>query len=367
MCVGRPGRPLLRLGDEREARRPRRALKARATPAQLVQRRPEDGPDSLRGTMVAHLEAMAALQLSAATLSNRAREMAVFASWCEERAVQRAAEVTRPLLERYQRHLFLYRKANGAPLSVARQLVVLASLRAYFRWLSRQGLLLANPAADLQMPKKPTRLPRYAMSVAEVEKVLAVPDTGTLLGLRDRALLEVLWATGIRRGELARLCLWDVQWERGALFIQEGKGKKDRVVPISHRALGWVRRYIDEVRPRYAMPSDGGRLFLSEEGAGLSPEHLTIHVSHLVRASGVEAKGSCHLFRHACATAMLEGGADVRFIQELLGHANTSTTQVYTRVSVARLKAVYEATHPGAKAELLAELEAEAQEESEGR
>ena len=361
--MGQPGRPLLRLEDEREARRVRQVRKARATPVELVRCRPDEAADSLRSTAVAHLDAMAALQLSVSTLSNRGRELAAFATWCEERAVQRPAEVTRPLLERYQRHLFLYRKKNGAPLSVASQLRVLANLRAYFRWLSRQGLLLANPAADLQMPKKPSQLPRYALSPAEVEKVLGVPDTGTLLGLRDSAVLEVLCATGILRGYLARLCLWDVQWERGALFIHEGKGKKDRVVPISARALGWVRRYVDEVRPRYAMPSDGGRLFLSEEGEGLSLEQLTTHVGHLVRNSGVEAKGSCHLFRHACATAMLEGGADVRFIQELLGHANASTTQVYTRVSVAKLKAVYEATHPGAKAALLAELAAEAQEE----
>lgn len=322
-----------------------------------------EAPDSLRATMAAHLEAMAVLQLSPATLTNRARDLSAFAAWCEERAVQRPAEVTRPLLERYQRHLFLYRKANGSPLSVARQLLVLAGVKAYFRWLSRQGLVPANPAADLQLPKRPVRLPQYAMTPAEVVKVLSVPDVGTLLGVRDRAMLEVLWATGIRRSELARLCLWDVQWERGALFVREGKGRKDRVVPICERALAWVRRYVDEVRPRYALPSDDGRLFLAASGTGLEPDNLTVHVGSMVRAAGIEAKGSCHLFRHACATAMLEGGADLRFIQELLGHTDAATTQVYAHVSVAKLKAVYEATHPAAKAELLEALEVEAREE----
>jgi integrase/recombinase XerD len=313
--------------------------------------------------MAAHLEAMAVQQLSVATLRGRARDIAAFATWCEDRAVQQPTEVTRPLLERYQRYLFLHRKPNGAPLSVGRQRTALFSLRAYFRWLSRQGLLPANPAADLSLPKRPLQLPRYVLSPAQVEKVLAVPDVGTLLGLRDRALLEVLWATGVRRAEVAKLCLWDVQWERELLFVREGKGKKDRVVPISRRALAWVRRYLDEVRPRLVLASDEGLLFLSSEGTGLSLEHLSLHVGHLVRATGVEAKGACHLFRHACATAMLEGGADVRFIQELLGHANAATTQVYTHVSAAKLKAVYEATHPGAKEALLEALEDEAREE----
>jgi integrase/recombinase XerD len=240
----------LRLGDAREARRARRATR-KPTPVELLGLGADEAADSLRATMAAHLEAMAVLQLSPATLTNRARDLVAFAAWCEERAVQRPAEVTRPLLERYQRHLFLYRKKNGSPLSVVRQLLVLAGLKAFFRWLARQGLVQANPAADLQLPKRPLHLPRYAMTPAEVVRVLAVPDVGTLLGVRDRAVLEVLWATGIRRGELARLCLWDVQWERGALFVREGKGRKDRVVPISGRALGWVRRYVDGVRPRY--------------------------------------------------------------------------------------------------------------------
>jgi integrase/recombinase XerD len=223
-------------------------------------------------------------------------------------------------------------------------------VRAFFRWATRQNLLLANPAADLRLPKRPSRLPRYTLSVSEVEKVLEGCDVTTLLGVRDRAVLEVLWATGLRRAEVINLCLWDVQWEKGTVFVRQGKGHKDRVVPISARALSWVRRYVDEVRPRYALPADEGRLFLSDSGLPFLPARLTRAVRQRILNAGVEAKGAaCHLFRHACATQMLEGGAEIRFVQELLGHADINTTQIYTRVSIAKLKAVYEATHPGAR------------------
>lgn len=325
---------------------------------------PQAGPaDSLRVTMAAYVESLGVANYSLATRGSRALELLDFARWCEERSLNRPAEVTRPILERYQRHLYFYRKANGHPLSAASQGSRLSAVRLYFRWLCRQGLLLSNPASELLLPRVGRSLPRYTLTPAEVERVLAVPDVGDLKGLRDRALLELLWATGLRRAEVSRLLLHDVRAEVGTVFVSKGKGSKDRVVPVSARALAWVKRYVDEARARLVVPPDSGVLFLSEAGFALSPVILTTLVSKYVRASGVEAKGACHLFRHACATGMLEGGADIRFVQELLGHSSLETTQVYTRVTISKLKAVYEATHPGAQAALLAELEAEAKEE----
>jgi len=176
-----------------------------------------------------------------------------------------------------------------------------------------------------------------------------------------------------------QLSLYDVREEAGAVFVREGKGKKDRVVPVSARCLGWVRRYVEEARPRLVVAPDEGRLFVSDVGNALSPTTLSRDVAAYVKAAEVGVKGGCHLFRHACATAMLEGGADVRFVQELLGHASLETTQVYTRVTITKLKAVYEATHPGARAtvpeaatvdnvtaeDVLAALEAEDEAEAE--
>jgi len=142
-----------------------------------------------------------------------------------------------------------------------------------------------------------------------------------------------------------------VHFDKGTVMVPHGKGRKDRVVPISQRALSWVQRYLDEVRPRHVMSPDEGFLFLSETGEKMDVDVPSKQVSRLVRAAGIKADGACHLFRPACATAVLEGGADVRFVQELLGHANLETTQVYTRVAISKLKAVYAATHPGAKSE----------------
>ena len=348
--MSRGGRPRLKLDSLAPARVTRLPRKTR-TPVERLKLRPAEPATSLRGTMAAYVEAMAVGNLTVATQVATANNLRLFAEWCEERALERPAEVTRPIVERYQRHLFYYRKANGSPLSVERQLVMLSQLKAFFRWATRQNFLLANPAADLELPKKPMRLPRYTLSVAEVERVISHCDVTTLVGMRDRAMLEVLWATGIRRSELAGLRQWDVQWEHGTVFVRQGKGQKDRVVPTSGRALRWVRRYLEEVRPRYAMSPDSGALFLSASGEVFLGTSLTETVSALVRGAGVEAKGACHLFRHACATQMLEGGADIRFVQELLGHSSLNATQVYTRVSIAKLKAVYGATHPAAKAE----------------
>ena len=307
-------------------------------------------PDSLRATMLAHLESLQVRHYSGATVMGKAQDFRLFVSWCEERALTKPAEVTKRLLERYQRHLFYLRKANGQPVSVKRQLMQLVNVRQYFGWLCRENLLSANPAADLLLPRLPVRLPRDTLTVTQVEACLAAPDTTTLLGLRDRALLEVLWATGLRRAEVARLSLYEVSFEKGTVFVKEGKGKRDRVVPLPARAQAWCRRYLDEVRPRLSTARDGGAFFLAESGEALALDSVSAVVrEHLVKA-GFKGRGSCHLFRHACATQLLEGGADVRFVQELLGHASLETTQVYTRVTISKLKEVYEACHPAARA-----------------
>jgi integrase/recombinase XerD len=189
-------------------------------------------------------------------------------------------------------------------------------------------------------------LPRAVLSASEAERVLARPDPGTPLGLRDRAILEVLYSTGIRRMELIGLDLSDLDAERGLLFIREGKGRKDRLVPIGDRAIHWTHRYLDQTRPRLLRNHDPGALFLGARGARVRPTRLTERMHGYVLAAGLGKSGSCHIFRHTMATLMHDGGADIRDLQEMLGHALLSTTQIYTHVSVARLKAVHTRTHP---------------------
>jgi integrase/recombinase XerD len=291
---------------------------------------------------------MAARGYSERTVGNRRFMLSYLVAWLAERGITRPAEVTRPVLESYQRWLFHYRKANGDPLSFRSQSQRLLAVRAFFKWAARGRHVLHNPASEIELPKAERRLPRPALTAAEAELVLAQPDLADPLGVRDRAILEVFYSTGIRRSELAGLAVTDIDHERQTLLVRQGKGKKDRLIPVGERALAWVRRYLAEVRPGLATGDDDGALFLSAEGTGFSLDRLTQLAARYVKASGVPKTGACHLFRHTMATLMLEGGADIRYIQAMLGHAELSTTQIYAQVSVRALQAVHAATHPAA-------------------
>lgn len=272
-----------------------------------------------------------------------------FQGWCTERLLATPQELTVPILERYQRYLFYYRKANGEPLSSASQVRELARLKHWCRWLVRQRCLVSNPAADLELPRTAQRSLPQVLSREDVETILAQPDIQTPIGVRDRAVLEVLYSTGIRRMELANLNVFDVQWTRGTVFVRQGKGRKDRVVPIGERALAWVKTYLDTVRPELAADPDEKALFLTREGERMKLDTLSLLVRRLLREAGIDKAGACHLFRHAAATFMLENGADIRYIQAMLGHAKLGTTELYTHVSIDKLRAIHAATHPGAQ------------------
>ena len=305
------------------------------------------------GYLVEFIDWTAARQFSSMTVKARRIETGYFIDWCEERGIRRPDEVTRALLERYRQHVFTYRrKTDGAPLSHQTQGKRLISVRAFFQWMARQHHLLHNPASELELPRPQQRLPRHILSVAEVEQVLNACDTQEPLGLRDRAMLEALYSTGMRRSELTGLRTDTVDLSRGTVFIRQGKGAKDRVVPIGERACRWIERYVFEVRPALIDVEDDGVLFLAKHGQGMQAKQLSVIVRGAIAAANLERfqdthpNAACHLLRHACATHMLENGADIRYIQALLGHADLSTTEVYTRVSIQQLKAVHDRTHP---------------------
>jgi len=284
--------------------------------------------------------------ISSFTLRQRQRAVRRFIVWAQERGLSSPPEITLPILERYQRHLYLYRKTDGMPLSMASQNAELVPLRAYFKWLARAKQIQNNPAAELEMPRVPRRIPRYIMTVEEVETVLSQADISTPLGLRDRAMMEVLYSSGIRRSELAHLDMSDVDVKRGNLLVREGKGRRDRFVPLGARACAWVTRYSLEVRPELSATMNSQSLFLTDYGAPFEVDWLGEHLKRYLQKAGIVAPGACHLFRHACATHMLENGADTRFIQVLLGHASLTSTQIYTSVSIQKLKQIHDATHP---------------------
>ena len=300
-------------------------------------------PRSLEAYARAYVEHLRARNYAAQSVVYKQAALTWFIAWCRERGIARIEAITRPVLQRYQRHLFHAAGRNGKPLSVQSQCNRLIAIRTWFRYLARENLLLYNPASELELPRRGRRLPKHTLSAHEAEQVLAQPDLATPEGLRDRAILEVLYSTGIRRQELIGLERRDINAAQGVLAVRQGKGRKDRFVPIGARALAWVEKYLADGRPE---ASGEDTLFLDRTGRRLDPHRLSRAVKRYIAAADIGKQGSCHLFRHTMATLMLENGADLRFIQQMLGHAMLSTTEIYTHVAIHQLKAVHAATHP---------------------
>lgn len=298
--------------------------------------------------MKEHLESLKVKGQSERTISAAEWSLSDFIIWCQERDLMRPQEITRPILQRYQRLLFYARKTDGAPLTLSTQHTRLVFIKQFFRWATMQNYLLSNPASGIELPRVEKRLPKHILSASEVEKVMAQADLTKAKGVRDRAILETLYSTGVRRRELANLKLIDLDIERGTVMVRQGKGRKDRMIPIGDRAMAWIEKYVREVRTGYAIEPDDGTLFLSSWGEPLAAHNLSNLVGRYIDASGIGKKGGCHLFRHAMATLMLEGGADIRFIQAMLGHVKLTTTEIYTQVSIKKLKEIHTMTHPAA-------------------
>jgi integrase/recombinase XerD len=235
--------------------------------------------------------------------------------------------------------------ADGrSPRSVAR---TIAGVRGFYRHLVLNRTMESSPADDLRAPKAWPALPRY-LSLDEVERLIAAPDTATARGLRDRAFIELLYATGMRVSELCGLKQSDLNLEVGFLTCT-GKGQKQRIVPIGTQAGDWLRRYLANGRPELLGHHRSPALFVNaRRGSAISRVAIWKLLKHYARRAGVTQSVTPHVLRHSFATHMLERGADLRAIQLLLGHADVSTTQIYTHVLEARLRAVYEQFHPRA-------------------
>jgi integrase/recombinase XerD len=282
---------------------------------------------------------------TSSTVHRRDSDLRRFIGWCDERGLDKPQDVTKPILERYQHHLYYYRRRNGEPLSINSRVHYISSIKQFFKWLTQQNYLLYNPASELFVPKGNRSLP-YVLSIDEVERILQQPDINTLLGVRDRAILELFYSTGMRRTELCNITMSDLLLPQKTLYIRRGKGSKDRVVPIGERALQWMQRYIEQVRPQLLLSIQEQCLFLNDYGEAFRDSKLGDRVRRYINQAELTIPGSCHLLRHACATHMLENGAELRYIQVLLGHSSFVTTQVYTHVSIRKLQEIHTQTHP---------------------
>lgn len=269
-----------------------------------------------------------------------------YLQWCAERSVTQAAALSRSLLERYRRHLFYHQQRTGQALSLATQRNRLHQIKQFCKWLAREHYVAYNPASEMVLPRPHKRLPRAVLSREEVAAVIDQTQQRGTLGIRDRAIIETLYATGIRRNELVHLSIYDIDLEQRTLMIRAGKGKKERLLPIGERACRWIKKYLEAVRPELLTRLDETTLFLTDYGEALIKGRLSALIKTYLKQAGIDKPGACHLFRHSMATAMLDNGADLRFIQAMLGHADISTTTIYTHVSIRKLQEVYERTHP---------------------
>jgi integrase/recombinase XerD len=278
-------------------------------------------------------------RLSPNTVEAYSRDLAALAHFAERK--NRSFEaLERQDLEAFVRSLMT---GGNSPRSVGR---AVATIRGFYRFLAASGLVPADPSADLRAPRAWPALPK-ALGLEEVDRLLEVPDASTPLGMRDRALIELLYATGLRVSELVGLRPSDVNLESGYLTCT-GKGDKQRMVPIGHTASEWVDRYMREARPILVRRSKAPWLFVNARGQGLSRVGFWKILKAYGRQAGISRGLTPHVLRHSFATHLLERGADLRAIQMMLGHADLSTTQIYTHVLEARLRSVYDKFHPRA-------------------
>ncbi len=282
---------------------------------------------------------------SAHTVATYLASLRLFFEFLQERGTASLSVVTRELLESYRTDLFYRKKTSGRYTSLTTQRVRLTAVKTFFRFLARRGFMLVDLAADLELPKKPDGLPTV-LTEAETERLLAVPDPTTLLGVRDRTILEVLYGTGIRNGELCALNLDCCDLAVPALRILWGKGRKSRVVPLGEEALAWLEAYLGQVRPRFAAGPEEQGVFLGRGGRRLKEGDLIRLMGRLSDKCGLAKRVTAHVLRHSMATHMLRRGAGLRQLQVLLGHASSETTDHYTRVEIADLRRVVLRCHP---------------------
>lgn len=279
-----------------------------------------------------------------ATVGIRMYTLHHFLCWSEERAITRLTELTTPNLDSYNRHLLYSNDSKGKPRTADSRYLYLSSLAQFCDWLVQQDFLLNNPAAKMMYPKLQRKLPSQVLTHQQIETILSQPDLDLPLGVRNRAILELLYSTGMRRAEACGLTIQDVDRQNGIIYIRHGKGDKARVVPIGARALLWLQKYLEEVRSKLVKDQAASALFLTQRGGPMSPINLGYLVKQAVSNCGF--KGTCHSFRHAMATQMLDHGADLRHIQMILGHQDIGTTQIYTHVSIAGMQQIYQEYHP---------------------
>ena len=314
----------------------------------LIQAKPKMLIDALEF----YLEDCSARRQSNRTVSGKRSNINLFIIWCHTIQIKEVKKINREVLELYRNFLNSYKQPiDGKPLNISTIRNRLTAVKVFLRRLFLRDIIKKDPGLRFELPQIPRKLPKGFLTVEDIEKTLSLTLLYGLKGLRDRTVLETYYATGLRRMELATLKIDDVDFKNMIVTVNEGKGSHERRVPIAKRACEWIKIYLESVRPFLANVESGLTLFLANDGLAFRPQQLTGLASKYVKKAGIKKPGACNLFRHSTATLMHENGADIRHIQEMLGHADISTTQVYTHVTINKLREVYQGTHPAALTE----------------
>jgi integrase/recombinase XerD len=256
-------------------------------------------------------------------------------------------QITKSHIEAYIAGLYEHRTIEGKPYSTGTLCVKVRAVKRLFEYLEAANIVFINPAEAIREPQKQKSLPRNVLTRKEMEKILDQPNLGLMTGIRDRAVLEVFYSTGIRLEELCALTVFDADLQGGMIRVNKGKGQKDRVVPMGRHAVKCLREYITQARPRLTRNNRKTRhLFINCHGNPLSSQVVGIMIRTCARKAGIGKQVTAHCLRHTFATALVKNGADIRAVQKMLGHVDLNTTQQYIRTLGLDIKAEHQKTHP---------------------
>jgi integrase/recombinase XerD len=293
-----------------------------------------------------YISSLRILNYSKITTNELERKLNKFFGFLEKLDISRADQITQEHIREWQAELYHAVNFKGKPNGIPHQNKMLAAVKQFLAFLNDRDYIVADPAKDIKYAKEPQTLPKSILTKAEIKKIIHTPDVRCAIGYRDRTILEVLYSTGIRSQELCNLILEDVDYHDGFVRIIQGKGKKDRVVPIGRIACRYLENYIKGVRQEFVKDPHNNSLFFTSRGNPMNSDALWKLVKKYGRKAKIKKNIYPHTFRHTCATGMLKNNANIRAIQELLGHAFLDATQIYTHVNITDLKKVHSKCHP---------------------
>lgn len=285
----------------------------------------------------------------ARTVTDYGYHLALLRQFLDQRQVTDIQAVTTETLIEFQRWIYYQPTKRGTPRSVLNQNGILAAVKSFFRFLKVEGVLVSDPAETIEYAREPRSLPRNVLTPHEAKRIIEAVDTSTLLGYRDRTILEVLYATGIRNSELRALTVEDVNLEEGLLRVNRGKGGDDRVTPLGQIACRFLETYLKGIRPQLLGERQSNRLFLSWRGKPIDAHALGDLVKRHAALAKIKKHVTPHIWRHSCATHLVKNNANLRHVQDLLGHRSLATTERYLRLTITDLKQAHSRFHPREK------------------